>query len=179
MEEIWKAVVGLPQYEVSSFGRVRSVPRLARISEADKRQKVFLSGRVLKPFVGHHGYRRVTLYSDGKQIKKLVHVLVCEAFHGPRPPGFQASHKNGRSSENDAGNLRWLSIQDNADEKEAHGTVVRGEAIFTSVLTEAEVKHIRIRHSRGETFSEIARSYGVSQPTISKICKRIRWKHVA
>ena len=51
-----------------------------------------------------YGYRKI------KRANKMyhVHVLVCEAFHGPRPsPNHTVDHINRNKADNSACNLRW------------------------------------------------------------------------
>lgn len=74
--EVWHPILGYPQCEVSSFGRVRQGTRI-------------LSQRLLK------GYPGVTI-PGALRHKRLftVHSLVAAAFIGPRPTGQQINHKD-------------------------------------------------------------------------------------
>jgi hypothetical protein len=112
-EERWKPVVdyaGL--YEVSDRGRVRSLPRPST------------SGGVLR-HGRHDGYQRVGLYRNGKLRFIFVHVLVLEAFVGPRPPSHEARHLNGRRLDNRLSNLAWGSRAANQLDSVRHGTHVQ------------------------------------------------------
>ena len=53
------------------------------------------------------GYRTVRI--NGKD--RYVHILVCEAFHGPKPSGktITVDHKDRNRSNNRADNLRWAT----------------------------------------------------------------------
>jgi len=104
-----------------------------------------------------------------------VHTLVCEAFHGPRPDGHQASHRNGISGDNRADNLRWLSIADNSAEKFAHGTVTKGDTHPTAKLNAEIVRSIRRRKSGGETAARIARDLGVTHNCVTKVIHGETW----
>ncbi len=55
----------------------------------------------------------------------------------------------------------------------------RGERNGKAVLTENDVRSVRIRVAAGESPASIAREYGVKQPAIGKIVTRRTWKHVA
>ena len=48
-----------------------------------------------------------------------------------------------------------------------------------SRLTEADVREMRSRRAAGALLRELADEYGVSVGTISGICSRRRWQHVA
>lgn len=51
-----------------------------------------------------------------------VHILVLEAFAGPRPLGAEACHRNGNPSDNRLENLYWGSHADNMKDMTQHGT---------------------------------------------------------
>lgn len=55
----------------------------------------------------------------------------------------------------------------------------RGEANYSSWLSEADVKAIREAYEAGEYQHVLAAKYGVAQSTISDVVRRIAWKHVA
>jgi len=48
----------------------------------------------------------------------------------------------------------------------------------TAKLSEDDVRSIRERHRGGESQSSIAREYGMSSMQMSKICRRVAWRHV-
>lgn len=55
---------------------------------------------------------------------------------------------------------------------------VKGEAVHTSVLTEANVKDIRSLYATGYGYTMLAVRYGVNASTIRRIVQRKSWKHV-
>lgn len=91
--EQWRDIADWP-YQVSDQGRVRNTR----------------TGKVLSP---EHtkssltGYHRVTLQVGPRRERFLVHVLMLEAFVGPRPPGMQACHLDDNGINNTLPNLRW------------------------------------------------------------------------
>jgi NUMOD4 motif/HNH endonuclease len=111
--EIWLPVVGFEGlYEVSSHGRVRSIPR--RGTRAGAIRKL---GRHHK-----HGYLDLNLRRPGAGTSRhLVHVLVAEAFLGARPRGQVVRHLNDDPADNNAWNLAWGTQGDNGRDATANG----------------------------------------------------------
>lgn len=115
--ERWLPVVGWEAfYEVSDWGRVRSIDRPVRGKGGLPRN---IRGRILRP-AGQ--YPSVILH-DGKRRKcAKIHQLVLDAFVGPRPPGADSCHNNGNRYDNRLENLRYDSRSENALDRVRHGT---------------------------------------------------------
>lgn len=116
--ERWAPVLGYEGfYEVSDAGRVRSLDRIIAWNGTSK----LVTGRILRGAQLADGKRRVPLCRDGGYVNRLVHVLVLEAFVGPRPPGLLACHNNDVPTDNRLDNLRWDTPSSNQYDKVAHG----------------------------------------------------------
>lgn len=122
--EEWRPVVGYEgYYEVSDQGRVRSLGRVMRYGNQKypNRQR-FVRGRFMTrtPNVrGGHLY--VSLMVEGQIKSKAVHVLVAEAFLGPRPEGLQVRHINGVPADCRLSNLAWGTQSENMADRVRHG----------------------------------------------------------
>ncbi len=108
-QEIWKTIIGFETYQISNFGRVKSLPHKIFISNTPS--GVALSKeRILKPFLAGRGYPCVSL---GYKNKKLIHRLVAVAFI-PNPKNKRTvNHINGIKTDNRVENLEWMSYLDN------------------------------------------------------------------
>lgn len=105
-EEIWRPVVGYEGlYEVSSYGRVRSLDRY------DNRN-CFRKGELMNFFYGC-GYLKVVFSKNGIVKKYLVHRLVAQAFI-PNPDNLpQVNHKDEDKTNNMVDNLEWCTAKYN------------------------------------------------------------------
>lgn len=109
--EQWRSIPGYERtYEVSSLGRVRSIPR--------PRTK----GGLRKIRVGKRGYPCLTLVQDGKQVTHEVHRLVALAFLGPKPRGALVRHVDGDALRPHADNLAYGTHSENLIDQIGHGT---------------------------------------------------------
>lgn len=114
--ERWRPVVGFEgSYEVSDYGRVRSLPR--RASNGRR-----LGARILKSQATSYGYLCVFLYRDNGPEFRKVHTLVLEAFVGPAPAGQICRHLDGNPANPSLMNLKWGTHSENNLDQVAHGT---------------------------------------------------------
>lgn len=117
--ERWKPVVGYEgYYEVSSWGRVRSLDR-EYVDALGRNRRVV--GRVLRPSTCSKGYQKVTLSLSGDCRNHSVHVLVAAAFIGPRPVGFDVMHADDNPSNNHVSNLSYGTPAENNRQRDSRG----------------------------------------------------------
>jgi hypothetical protein len=154
----WRPIPGFVGiYEISDFGEIR---RLKGGSGA-------ITGRIQKANPNRDGYPRAYLKNaPNAPVYKLVHVLVCEIFIGPRPPGMESCHFDGDPSNCALTNLRWDTPLANAADKRRHGKVYSGEHHANSKLTDAQVRELRVAPGSQRA---IARQFGITQQTVSDI----------
>lgn len=133
-------------------------------------------GQLLRQFAGTGGYLRFTTHEAGRWQQVSTHVMVCLAFHGPRPEGHHAAHRNGVRTDNRAENLRWATAEENEADKVDHDVRAWGSRHGMHKLTEDQVRAIRDRPNT--LLREEAERYGVSLTTISCIRQRKTWRHI-
>lgn len=121
--ECWRPVEGwIGHYEVSSHGRIRSLPRtvIRTYSYGPSPQRV--PGKLLTPTRAGKG-RRYLLASLGRTQKVWLHHLVAVAFLGPRPfSSAEVCHNDNDGLNNRVDNLRWDTRASNARDRVRHGT---------------------------------------------------------
>ena len=118
----WRPVVGWEgRYEVSDVGQVRSVARVVTVAATGR--SWLQPSRVLLPYrTSSVGYPTLRLKAEGRKSSKRVHVMVLEAFVGPRPKGMVGCHVDGDPDNNTPSNLRWDTQSANQLHSIAHGT---------------------------------------------------------
>ena len=166
MEE-WKQINWAKDYEVSSLGRVRSW----KVTPSNKKNKVVENPKILSTKIGSRGYPCVAIWSD-QGIKKMpnVHVLVAEAFLGPRPERMVVCHKNDNKSDARLINLEYGTHSKNKQQAIKNGVAPVGEDHPQSKLTNNEVAQIKEMLSYGDlTHKQIGDIFGVSRFTIGSI----------
>ena len=102
MNEEWRDIEGYPNYQVSNFGRVKSLTRLASNHIVDR--------TVLKPVIDKDGYCIVTLWKDGKSKNRFIHRLVAQAFIPNIDNLPVVSHKDENKQNNCVDNLEWCTV---------------------------------------------------------------------
>lgn len=123
MEEIWKDISGFEGlYQVSNLGRIKSYHQWKR---ANCPPEYFLN-----PSLSNTGYLQVTLYSNKKRSKLLVHRIVAEAFV-PNPSNHpHINHMDEDKTNNCASNLEWCTAAYN----NSYGT-----ARFRAILSKSHM----------------------------------------
>lgn len=163
INEVWKPIPGyVGLYEVSNFGRVRSLTRVVYQQNHFHEYK----GRILVPCVAGGGYLKVTLYKDNKAKQLFIHRLVAEAFI-PNPLNLpQVNHKDEDKTNNCVWNLEWCDGKYNVN----YGTCIerankkRGIPVYQYTLDGVFVK-------RWDSATDAANFLHVSVTAICNCCK--------
>lgn len=162
--EEWRVVEDFEEYEVSSFGRVRS--------NRSTNSKI-LTGTITK-----FGYVAVILRKSGNSHphRRLVHRLVALAFL-PKPPNLytEVAHNNGNPGDNHVSNLRWALHSENQLDMRKHGTMQDGERCVTAKITEEQAREIARRAKIRGQGRKLSQEFGLSPAQISRIKNGQRW----
>ncbi|MFF0055695.1 NUMOD4 motif-containing HNH endonuclease [Streptomyces microflavus] len=166
VNEVWKPLPGHLGYEVSNRGRVRSY--------RNRQGHPTSAPRILTPAIVH-GYSQIKI-GRGRQTK--VHVLMLEAFVGPRPDGMVCRHLDGNPQHNVLTNLRWGTPEENYADRHGHGTDNTGVRNGRARIDEAMVRQIRDLLAVGRRQLDIAQRFGISRSIVAHISAGRTWTHV-
>lgn len=123
---------------------------------------------------GAHGYGALNV--NGKLIG--AHRYMCCLVHGEPPfKGMVAAHSCGNGNKGcvNPNHLRWATYKENAEDKDIHGTHVKGSAVYNAKLTEESVRFIR---SSSLTGKQLAEMFGCSRTVIDRARNKSTWAHV-
>jgi hypothetical protein len=172
MEEIWKDISGHENvYQISNFGRIKSLKKRCGYEE-----------KIMKQSVTQRGYMQIILRKNGYKITYLVHRLVLQTFI--KESLLQVNHKNGVKTDNRLDNLEYCTGSENM--KHAHETGLqinkKGELSCRSKLSDSQVKQIKdilknpdLKHGDKK---KIAQKFNVVPGVLYAIEKGITWKHI-
>lgn len=156
--ECWREIPSLPGYFVSDLGRVQG-PR-----------------RMLRLLVNIDGYRTFSVRRgrEGRSFNIRVCRAALEAFVGPAPNGFEASHDDHDRTNDRLCNLRWTSREENERLKDLANRRPIGERHIQSKLTDEQFQRIQFELTRGVSMTTLATQFGVTVQAISQRLKRKR-----
>lgn len=107
-----------------------------------------------------------------------AHVMAYELFCGSVPDGQLVRHTCDNPPCVQPRHLLAGTCLDNMRDKVDRGRQPRGEQAPKAKLVADQVLEIRQFYSAGITQPELARTYGISQASISAIIRRVSWKHL-
>lgn len=156
--EIWKDIQGYEGlYQVSSFGRIRSLQIGNR------------KGRIRIARAARNGYLYIVLSKKGKAHTIRVHKEVAKAFI-PNPMNLNSvNHKNFDKTDNSIYNLEWMSLADNIHHAKINGKNNR-KPIYQCDLNGNIIKEWESAYS-------VELEKGYFSTDISRVCRGLNKKH--
>lgn len=157
--EKWVHVQGYEGlYEISSYGRVRSLDH----DTVHRGFKMYKKGRVLSVRRDGGGYHQYRLYKNGTSSYPKAHRMVAIAFL-PNPDNMpEINHKDGDKDNNCVCNLEWVTGQRNVEHACA------GHYTFINPVGEVVVIY---------NLNRFCRENNLSTPNMCKVISGIRNHH--
>jgi len=168
--EIFKPILGYPDYEISNKGNVRSLDRIVFHPNGN----LNLKGKPLKMRIKNYGY--VSLTNNGVSNNFYIHRLVAIHFV-PNPENkTQVNHLDGDKFNNNDWNLEWNTPKENINHAIASNLISnKGVNHSNAKISEKEVLEIRDSNLSCVKLSLI---YKISSSSIHNIKIRKTWNHV-
>ena len=179
--EVWRDVFDGSAYQISNYGRLKSLKRLVKRGNTNVRWKE----RIMRPCKTKKGYlaNRIQLNGRGKTI--TVHSLVWNAFMGKPTRGYEVNHIDENKFNNTLENLNILTHKDNVN----WGT---HNERMAKTLSETNTQAKKIAQYKDgvlvaiyKSISECERITGIDHRAISACCvgrrrahKGFNWKHL-
>lgn len=178
--EEWRDIPGWEgKYQASSFGRIRSVGRYI----TDKMGRTAWRPSVIrKPHVTPtcHYYVIVLALPGHKSCNRLVHKLVCMAFHGlPSNLKMEVNHIDGNHHNNRSNNLEWSTRRENYNHSIITGLKHdSGWENSRAKLTRLQALLACELRNKNCSLKEIAKLFNVHPATIGYIVRHKTYKNL-
>lgn len=166
--ELWSPIVGYPDYEVSSLGRVASSRKGSR--------------RLLSPGTSKAGYRVIVLYDrSGGRKSHNVHRLVGEYFLPDWNSDLEVNHKRGAIEGDALDNLEMMTTQQNLQHSFDHLGRIGGGSGLKGALSSTSRKYT-ITHPNGLTeeiigLAEFCRTHSLDRHCMSLVANGKQKQH--
>lgn len=161
--EVWLTIKDYDNYLISSTGRIYN-KKLQRELKPCKHKST--------------GYLTICLSKNGKYRVFLLHRLVAQTFLSNPFIKPQVNHKNSNKLDNSVDNLEWVTAKENNQHSVIYGNGSKGAQVWSAKLSDRKVINIKKRLQLGYSLTKLAKEYGVSKHSISKIKNNKTWKHI-
>ena len=175
MNEIWKDIPGFENlYQVSNYGRVKSLYKPFNRNQ-------FMYDRIMRIKPNKLGYSTLHFRCNGKEYRKLLHILVAELFiRNPHNKPF-VLHKKALSDggTNRVDNLYWGTQQDNMNDRYQENKYIVVERV-RKIASEFHSKPINQYELDGtfiktwKSAIEAGKQLDIDSSAIRKCCKGLK-----
>ena len=169
MEEEWRTIEefkGL--YEVSNYGRVRSLDRYAKIGGGGYR---LAKGKIMKIGKYPNGYSMINFRNGDVRVSRLVHRLVAQAFI-PNPDELpEVNHKDENINNNMVDNLEWCTSKYNANYGSRNQRCYEGNRKYFKPVYQID-KDCGMIIRWWDSIADASRKLGLDETLIGRVCKR-------
>lgn len=175
MKEEWRDIKGYEGiYQVSNYGRIKSLSRIISIGRGHFRLS---NEKILKQSESNKGYYIICLHNNYKERKHLVHRIVYESFIGDIPKGMEVNHIDENPKNNKVTNLNLLTHKENLNwgtvrirQSEKHKGKINNHLSKKTLQYDLDGNLIK----EWPSSMEIERQLGFRQGNIGMCCRGIR-----
>jgi hypothetical protein len=175
--EIWKDIDGFEnQYQISSFGRVKSLPREIKILGGNG-GSYFINGKIRKQTL-NSGYCVIGLDKNGKKKSLKVHILVAMSFI-PNPENKKTVNHKGNKRDNRSTKLEWSTQSENNIDSYKRGIKMPSRQKKT-IQMDKDGNLIKVWDSCRLAARELKiKAQNISLAALSgiKVCGGFKWKY--
>lgn len=166
MIEIWKDIEGYEGlYQISNFGRVKSLERRVRAKKPGTTQ--LIREKIRKLSYTTEGYSYVVLAKEGVNKTFLVHRIVAKTFI-PNPENLPCVNHKDENKQNDfVENLEWCTYSYNNTYKDIHRRRNLDNVNRKVIQYDLEMNEIK----RWDSLIEPCSFYGIAVGNMIKCCK--------
>lgn len=156
-------------YEVSNFGRIKSLPR-----------KGSPRTTIMQTCLDSNGYEQTAITKNKKSTSFKIHKLVAIAFIEKTLTGYEINHKDGNRLNNNASNLEWCTRSENVKHSYDFGIKChKGDRQGTRKLCSDQVREITAKYKpRIYTRTMLAKEYGVTISCIKQVLNKKNWASI-
>lgn len=176
LEEEWINIKNYSNYQISSYGNVKSKERNTNVGIKNQKQ-CLRKEKILKQQIDKNGYHYVRLYNEDGWKYFKIHRLVAEAFI-PNPENKPTvDHIDRDKNNNNVNNLRWASLILQANNKDKTNIIKQGMKIGKMKLPN-RAKKVKQYSPNGEFIKEYKSSReaskinNISESSISNCIKK-------
>ena len=163
MIEIWKRIKNFKDYEVSNYGRIKSLKKSAE-------------GMILKTVIDKYGYEVIRIYrNDNKRVTLKVHRIVAMHFVENPHCKPEVNHIDGNKQNNHYTNLEWCYRNENIQHAYNNGLFKIQREKITEYNLKQKSKQVILLNT-GEIFSSTRIAIknlglGCTREAIQNCCK--------
>lgn len=172
--EIWKDIPNHEgKYQVSSFGRARSLDRITNIG--NNKPDRYYKGKILSTIGSSDNHNTIKISHKTYKIDRII----CTLFIGEPPTiKHQVNHIDSNSMNDYYKNLEWSTEKENINHAFRGGIGNIGDNHSFAKLNKIKVLKIKELIKEHVSHYIIAKQFNVSRVTIDNIANNKIWKHV-
>lgn len=175
--EIWADVPGYSGfYEVSNFGRIRSLTRTTTQMNNGSRCVHTYSGKTLSLSEDENGYLRAHISKNGKAETVLIHRIVASVFCEIKPGCDIVNHLDCNPRNNRADNLEWTTYKGNMQYASSLGRMKYNAKNLKKAQESKKIPVVAIKDGNRKVYpssSDAARELGLcSGGHIAAACRK-------